>query len=267
MKYKYLFVLMIGGLFFCSCGETKRITAGNNLFRYQDNSEARANGHSDSDKLYVYHLSRPLHSKIDDKSTYQVVKTKSLPKPTDSISIRNALPDKINLNGVVYTPENDMDTVSKYRRSFTYWDTKFGLQALSIPLKFRSKIGDGSKYPAQVETGVNIGFAPTIKLDYNVFNPVRKIMGKPTNTYSVNTGFLLNLGGTALKASTNAPGLAVDHTAATFTYGAFLLFGVNNINFGYAVGVDNVMGQGSSNWVYQHKVWQGIVVAIDIIKP
>ncbi|WP_295801105.1 hypothetical protein [Mucilaginibacter sp.] len=261
-------LLALAGFLIMSCGETKTLTSGNYLFRYKDNHIANTIDSTIKDSLYIYQLSKPLKSKIDDKTTYQVIKTNPTIKDTvKTIKFPRPLPDKVKLNGVVYTPEVDIEPAGKYFRSLTYFDTKFALQALTIPLKFRNQIGDGSKYPSQVETGVNIGFAPTIKFNYNVFNPIKKTMGKLLNTYSINTGILLNLGSTALKAATNAPGLPVDRTSATFTYGTFVLFGINNINFGYAVGLDNVLGDGHKYWVYQNKLWQGIVISLDIVKP
>ncbi|HEV7382048.1 MAG TPA: hypothetical protein VGN64_19765, partial [Dyadobacter sp.] len=126
---------------------------------------------------------------------------------------------------------------------------------------------DAVKYPNVVETGVNIGFAPVAKWSFNVFDPLKKTMGKTLNQYSVNPGLMFNIGATDLKAASNAPGLGIDRKSATFTYGFFLMFGVNNINFGYAVGWDNIPGTGKRNWIYQGKHWHGLVIALDIIKP
>ncbi|MNY23850.1 hypothetical protein D3C86_1575330 [compost metagenome] len=117
-----------------------------------------------------------------------------------------------------------------------------------------------------METGVNIGFAPVLKWNLNIFNPIKKTMGKTLNSYSINTGLLLNLGATDLSNTGNAPGLETNRKSATFSYGGFVLFGINNINFGYALGWDKVLGSGGSYWIYQNKPWQGIVISLDIIK-
>lgn len=252
------------------CGQIKHVTQGSYVFRYTDNQSQRLNDSSAEDKFEVFEVPDKFTSKIDDKTDYLVIKDDSIikaSKPVKIIPVSSPIISKIPLNGLIYTSESDPNIPEKYRTSFRYNDFKFAIQTLTIPLKFRKALDDGSKFPAQVETGINIGFAPVLKYNYNVFNPSKKIMGKSLNTYSINTGAILNLGATDLKSSSNAPGLKSDRKAGMFTYGIFLMFGVNNINFGYALGVDSIIGEGSEYWVYQNKGWHGLIVALDIIKP
>ncbi|MDB5156420.1 MAG: hypothetical protein JWR50_1127, partial [Mucilaginibacter sp.] len=237
----------------------KTILAGNKIYQYRSSQ-----GTCDSlDRLVTYKVTKSYQSKITDKTDYYVIATP--PVKTDSVAQVGFAPkpEKLSLDKVYYNPETN---IAKDDKSFKYLDNKFAIQTLTIPLKFRKALDDGTKYPAQVETGVNIGFAPVYKWNLNIFNPTKKYMGKPLNTYSFNLGALLNLGATDLKASTNAPGLKSDRKSGTFTYGTFVMFGINNINFGYAVGWDKVLGEGGASWVYQNKLWQGVVIALDIIK-
>jgi hypothetical protein len=252
------------------CGQIKHVTKGSYVFRYTDNQGQRLNDPSAEDKFDIFEIPDKFKSKIDDKTDYLVIKTDSIikaSKPIESIPVSSPNLAKIPLNGLIYSSESDNNIPEKYKTSFRYNDFKFALQTLTIPLKFRNALDDGTKFPDQVETGINIGFAPVIKYNFNVFNPSKKIMGKSLNTYSINTGAILNLGATDLKASSNAPGIKSDRKAGMFTYGVFLMFGVNNINFGYAIGADSIIGEGSEYWVYQNKVWHGLIIALDIIKP
>jgi len=255
---------LVGLIILSGCGENKKIFTGNKVAVYKDNQQARLKDPSIHDTLAIYEVKQPIFVKVQDKTDYYEFKPNfSYMTKISFVEIIPPATDKLKHGSNAYFPENDKVATTN---SLKYGDGKFGLQALTIPLKFRNGIGDGTKNPPLVETGVNINFAPFYKLNYNVFNPDKKFMGKPLATYSISTGALLGLGSADLKAATNSPGLISDRKSGMFTYGTFLMFGVNNINFGYAIGWDNVLGQGSSHWVYQGKMWQGIVIAFDVIK-
>lgn len=254
-----LLTLLAGMFAITGCGEKKLILSGNTVYKYRSSQ-----GTKDSlDRLDIYTITTSYKSKITDKTDYYIIA--KAPDPKDSSDTKGFAPkpEKLSLDNVYYNPET---SILKDNKSFKYLDSKFAIQTLSIPLKFRKALDDGTKFPTQVETGINIGFAPVYKWNLNIFNPTKKYMGKVLNTYSVNLGGLLNLGATDLKTASNAPGLKSDRKSGTFSYGTFVMFGINNINFGYAIGWDKVLGEGGSNWVYQNKMWQGLVVALDIIK-
>ena len=67
-----------------------------------------------------------------------------------------------------------------------------------------------------------------------------------------------------LKSSTNASGLRLDRKAATWSYGVALVLSVNKISLGYAIGRDEVMGGGKDHWVYQNKIWHGILFSVSL---
>jgi hypothetical protein len=252
-----------------SCGESKRIFTGNYAFKYVDNQFRRLKNPKLNDKFYIYKFKRPVKSRIDEKPEYLVIKKPdSLLKSSvliDSISVTKPKPEKIQMNGVIYSTETSVKSLEDYQKSFFYSNWNFALQPLTIPLKFRKALDDGTMYPNQVECGINIGFAPVMKYNINVFNPSIKILGKSLNQYSVNTGLIFNIGATDLSTTTTAPGLKSNRKAPMFTYGTFIMIGINNINIGYAIGKDKVIGEGHSYWVYQNKIWSGIIIALNII--
>lgn len=266
-----IFLFLLAMICF-SCAPKKRILKNNHLFKYVDNQSIRddSNTKNKKDEFVVYQVEQGFKSEIEDKTTHLIVKNVDKLKEEHIIRRVEVFPpmdSKIALNGSVYTFEDSRPDLNCYQNDFWYRDTKIALQTLSIPIKFRKEVEDGSLIPNQVETGVNVGLAPVVKFNFNRFNPKKKLMGKSTNQFSINTGLLLNLGATDLKAASSAPDITIDRKAATFTYGTFLMFGVNNFNIGYAVGWDNALGNGGSNWVYQNKAWHGLVIALDIIKP
>lgn len=263
--------LMALTVFVASCGTTKHISKQNVAFQYVDNQLVRLTDPNKLDVLNVYEIRAPITSVIEDKSDFLIIKSPEQitnSKPIKQIEFDEAIASKVALSGKVYSTEQTIQSASEFNKPFTYWDIKIALQTFSVPLRFRNKMEkDAVKYPSVVETGVNVGFAPVAKWSWNVFDPIKKTLGKSLNQYSVNPGLMFNIGATDLKAASNAHGLLVDRKYATFTYGVFLMFGVNNINFGYALGSDNVLGTGRKNWIYQGKTWHGLVIALDIIKP
>ena len=165
----------------------------------------------------------------------------------------NADPVNYGFNGKYYYPE---PIRSSYRGKFKYFDANFGIQALTIPIKIHPALRNDSLFPQQAETGFNIGFAPGYKMNYNVMNPFKKFLGKNLTSYSVTAGALLGFGTVALKGASNAPGLStVDRTSPTFSYGGYLVLGIDNVNVGCSFGFDNAMGGGGKYWVYQNKIW------------
>ncbi|MET2984801.1 hypothetical protein [Aureibaculum conchae] len=267
-------ILLFVASLFISCSPTKKVLKDNYVFQYVDNQDS---GPIDitkprpQDEYRVYKVLKTIKTKIGDKTDYLIIKNKDILKSENSVLIKTVKvvkseAKKIALNNAIYTSESSITDFSEYQESFKYSQFQVALQTLSIPLKFRKRVDNGSMIPNQVETGVNIGLAPVAKLSLNVFNPSEKTMGKNTNQYSINGGLLLNLGATDLKAASSAPGISVDRKAATFTYGTFIMVGVNNFNLGYAIGWDNAIGNDSSKWVYQNKLWHGLVIALDIIK-
>ncbi|CAM3821451.1 hypothetical protein MUGA111182_11540 [Mucilaginibacter galii] len=265
----FLLILAVVSTLF-GCGQIKHIQKGSRVYHYVDNKDARDTDVTAYDKLEVYRLRSVISSEIEDKTDYQIVKNDTLLKslkPDTIIIVKPPIAAKVDLGGVFYTNESKIKTgIKSYNDSFIYGDTKFGLQALTIPLKFRGSVGDGVLNPATVETGINIGFAPGVKFTRNVFNPASKIMGKNLNQYSITTGLLLNLGATDLKKVSNAPGILSDRKGVTLTYGTYVMFGINNINFGYAVGFDKLTGNKDAQWVYNGKLWHGVIVSLDVLK-
>ena len=270
----YNLIMYIGSLLvLTNCAGTKSINKDNYIFEYVDNQVARVTDDSKCDEIKVYRVKDNFRLKSDDSKLTEQTNYYSLKidkSDLDSIDFelietKKSEPKiaKLVLNGLYYTHETDIKDFAKYNKSFKYTEFKLGLQALTIPLKFRAALDDGTFFPAQVETGTNIGFAPTLK--YNI-NPTEKTLGKSENKYSISTGILLNIGATSLKKDSNAPGLQSDRKAGMLSYGTFLMLGFNNINIGYAIGADAVMGEGSDNWKYQNRLWQGVIIGLDILK-
>jgi hypothetical protein len=262
--------LLIGICFMLSsCSESKRILKRDYAFKYVDNESRRSDTTDLSDKFYIYKIKKPFKTEIIDKTDYFILENVGSAEKSskiDSVKVSRPIPEKIKMDGVIYSTDS-IKILHNYQKPFRYLDLKFSVQTLTIPLKFRKALGDGIKYPSQAESSVNIGFATSMEYSINRFDPYKKRMGKSLNQISFNPGTIYNFGATALDPATNSPGLKSNRNSPMFTLGTFLMVGINNIYFGYGIGWDWVIGEGHSYWVYQHKMWHGIIIALNVFKP
>jgi hypothetical protein len=262
MKSNKCYYLLILILFLYSCTSTK-IYKGTIFYSMQEN------GDGGSYYIHKYHAIEAIRSPVTEAQgsltinadLKQLLQDNKVVEDTPAIELGpHDQPDKLD---ILYFGEKKFP---KDKQHFSYYSGAWGIQALTIPLKFRPAVDDKSKYPNNVETGINVGFAGGFKFTLNDYTTRKNIWNKNSVAYSLTTGALMGLGGTSLKAAANAPGISPDRTSPTFTYGGFILFGINNINIGYAAGFDNIMGVGKHYWVYQNKLWQGVIISLDILK-
>ena len=250
-----------------SCGESKIILKGNKVYKYINNQGIPGKNH----QVIEYTVKKSFKSKIKDKTDYyQVTKVDSQNIDSTDVAYIDGL-DVGRFSGledVYYTHETKTFMANKKfdNKSFSFYHGKFALTAMTIPLKYRSGVGNDTLNPPTLETGFNVNFAPSYRLNWSIYDPLKKFLGNNLTNYSITFGGLLGVGGTDLKTKTNAPGLLSDRKSTIITYGGMVLIGLNSIGIGYAFGFDNVLGTGSENWVYQNKMWHGITVSIDLIK-
>jgi hypothetical protein len=237
----------------------QKISKGNRLLYVKDGGEQ-------SNELHRYKVLKPFNAEISEQTGYlKINKTIGSLKDTvveegQPISLKGS--EDVDKIGMVFFGDQKEPDLKK----FEYSSGAFGLQALTIPLKVRPARSLKIDYPTSVETGVNLGFALGYKMTNNVFTTHKNLWGKNSVAYSLTPGALLGIGGTALKAAANAPGLPFDYTAPSFSYGGFVLFGINNISIGYAFGFDHVIGTGGKYWIYQDRLWHGVIISLDILK-
>jgi len=262
-----LFIRCLPLFILVSCGETKTIFKGNKLYQYVNNQGIPGK----TDQVIEYTVTKKFKSKIKDKTDYYQISTVTNQNiaPSDSADIDGAKVGSFSgLENIYYAPETKTFISNKQfeKKSFTYYYGKFALTGMTVPLKFRGGVGNDTLNPPTIETGFNVNFAPSYRLNWSSFDPSKKFLGNTLANYSITLGGLIGIGASDLKTKTNAPGLLSDRKSAIFTYGGMVLFGLNSIGIGYAFGFDNVVGTGSKNWVYQNKIWHGITVSVDLIK-
>lgn len=259
---------IVSTLLLSSCTSTTKIQSGNVLYRYTRNNAGQAS-------IERVPISTPQTvKKVEEVGTKLQITFDADPMLTaaNTYYITN---EDITTRGITdtrtkvfyYLDESaDTNVTASEKRSFTYSTLSYGIQSLSVPIKFRNKQRDVTALPASVETSFNLGLSVGMKKTLNVFKNKANFLGKKTTQYSVMPGVGFNLGTADLDPTTNAPGLASKRKLATLSYGGFLMFGINNINFGYAFGFDNALGSGGDKWTYQNQIWHGLIISLDIVK-
>lgn len=178
--------------------------------------------------------------------------------------------EALSLNKYYFPESSGLLLDSLQQSSIAYVDFRPVFQALSFPVKIRTKLTTpalGDSFPTQVETNISFAFAGGYKISYNKFNAQANYLGLFTDRYSFTPGLFFGLGAVDLqKSNTRNPIITFGRKSLTYSFGVFAVFGFNNLNFGYSFGMDHSTGDGSQGWVYQNKPWHGLTLGVDIIK-
>ena len=179
-----------------------------------------------------------------------------------------------NIAGPVYKglffPYYDTGVVGKSTfvgsKKLKYIATSPVIQALTIPLKVRFGVGST---PYAAEASINFGVAFGWKFTHQEYENFyhRKtglFVSSENNHYSITPGIFV---GPAVVELTPTNSLApADRNVLSFSYGAMLVFGINRLNIGVALGFDNAVGNKNQNWIYQGAPWLGFTISFDLIQ-
>ena len=151
-------------------------------------------------------------------------------------------------------------------KKLKYLSTSPVFQALTIPLKVR--FGEGST-PYVAEASINFGVAFGWKFTHHEYENFyhRKtglFVSSENNHYSITPGVFVGPAVVELTAqNSNVPD---DRNVLSFSYGAMLVFGINRLNIGLALGFDNAVANNDKDWIYQGKPWMGFTITFDLIQ-
>lgn len=145
-------------------------------------------------------------------------------------------------------------------------ENKMVFQTLTIPFKIRGKEGD---LPSTVATNFNAGIAYGYQWNLSQLNPFygknNQMVGYELEKLSFALAPFAGLTTVALTAENTEPDININQTVMGFSVGAAGVFSFNRLNLGLAVGIDHGFGR-ANDWVYQDKLWTGIVIGLDLIK-
>lgn len=253
-----------------SNAQKKKLMKGTTVYVYSLSNDIVPKG-----QYTKYKIIKPVKLAIVDNGTYLIVKgnpgtlTNNFlkdPSTLAPVTITSNIPAwKHESTGAAYVFEGDDNGKSK----FWYRDGKVILQAVSVPLKIRSKVKAGGTFtaiPSTTETGVNLGFLGGYKFSWNKYRQASNVFGQQTARYSITPGILLGTGAADLSTTLTRPVITTARKAAMISTGGSVVLGFNSFNIGYAFGWDHAVGSSASSWVYQGKLWNGIIVSLDLIK-
>jgi hypothetical protein len=161
--------------------------------------------------------------------------------------------------------------ISDDYKSLSYYTIKPQIGAITIPLKIRPPYKDPSQavrdsFPYQVEAGVSIGFSAGVKFQKTKFQGTKNVFGRNIHVSSLVPGAYVSLGGSDISKTNTRPAIIFGQKAAVLSKGFYLVYGVNNFSLGASVGWDNAYGINKDKWIFQNKVWYGVVVALNFLK-
>lgn len=157
------------------------------------------------------------------------------------------------------------DTDLEQSETLSYSDNKLVFQTLSIPFKIRGKEGD---LPSTVSTNFNAGIAYGYQWNLSKIGPIYNkgdMVGYEKESTSFSLAPFFGLTSVPLTIENTKPDVTVNQTVLGYSIGAAVVFSFNRLNLGLALGIDHGFGNGE-NWIYQDKLWTGIVIGLDLIK-
>lgn len=139
-------------------------------------------------------------------------------------------------------------------------------QTLTIPFKIRGRVGD---VPSTVATNFNAGIAYGYQWNlistYPIYGEAEKMVGYEQKQFSFSAAPFAGLTTMALSAKNTDPDIVTDQTVMGYSIGVAGVLTFNRLNFGLALGIDHGFGN-ANDWIYQDKIWTGIVIGLDLIK-
>jgi|SRR5450432_170564 hypothetical protein len=160
----------------------------------------------------------------------------------------------------------DNSSVFTGSKKLRYLESSPVLQALTIPLKVRFET---DHQPYEAEASINFGVAFGWKFTHHVYEnfyhrKTGSFVNSEDNHYSITPGVFIGPG--VVELTTKNSTVPDDRNVLSFSYGAMLVFGINRLNIGVALGIDNAVGNGDQNWIYQGVPWLGATISFDFIQ-
>ena len=153
-----------------------------------------------------------------------------------------------------------LETPASIRLSKPSLDIDF----LTIPLKYRPANGD---VPAQLNANLNgAGYIGYRKDNYTiryVKSPMR-VAERHLDHLGYSFGFFSGIGNTFMSPTNTRNILQQEYDGVVWNKGLAAMFAINNFTMGLAVGVDHLLDNNKSIWIYQGKIWFGLSFGLNL---
>ncbi|TKK71980.1 hypothetical protein FC093_02925 [Ilyomonas limi] len=155
-------------------------------------------------------------------------------------------------------------TTNKKIESHEFMRNSFDVDFLTIIGKYRPAT---KGFPNQFNTNLNGAAYAGYRKDIYQINYHQNRMGfynRHITHYGISLGGFAGAGGTAITEWTTNPLLNKEYDGVVFTKGIGAIIGIDKLNFGLAIGWDNLLDKYKARWIYQHKVWYGITLGLNL---
>ncbi|HEX8547905.1 MAG TPA: hypothetical protein VF691_13145 [Cytophagaceae bacterium] len=140
----------------------------------------------------------------------------------------------------------------------------FDIDFVTVPFKLRPTKND---FPAQLSTNINgsffIGFRyDQYKIKYK--NTLLNTHKREINHFGYSLGLFNGFGATAMNPWVTNNKINIEYDGVVYLKGVALLLGIDNLNFGIALGMDHLLDSNKSYWIYQGTPWVGITLGLNL---
>jgi hypothetical protein len=156
------------------------------------------------------------------------------------------------------------DNLHDQAKEYSFVKGSFDLDVISLPLKFRPSVAG---FPAQLNTSLNGGIFLGRRSDIYMLKHRRNELGIYTASlqhYGLSFGVFTGIGSAAMNPWVSRNNIQSEYDAVVCPFGINTLFGLNNLTFGAAVGLDHMFSSDRKFWIYKNKPWLGLTVGLNL---
>lgn len=147
---------------------------------------------------------------------------------------------------------------------FSFRQNSFDIDFLTLPFKYRFRIGD---MPRQFTSTLSGGLYLGYRTDVYVLHYPSNLLGK-SSRHITHTGFSFGafsgLGGTAMSPWVTNDVVQIEYEGMIWSNGVAGIIGFNNFTVGLALGMDHLLDPNRKAWIYQQKPWIGVVFGLNL---
>ncbi|MCF0069544.1 hypothetical protein LZD49_03615 [Dyadobacter sp. CY261] len=145
-----------------------------------------------------------------------------------------------------------------------YWKQSLDVDVLTMPFKFRPA---RSSFPRQLSNHLNgalyLGYRNDVyELAYKQ-NPIGQVSQQITHL-GFSVGLATGVGVTPMNPWVTKDSISVEYDGFIWTKAVSIIFAVDKLNFGLALGVDHLFDSNRKYWIYQGKPYLGLTVGLNL---
>lgn len=148
--------------------------------------------------------------------------------------------------------------------SIRFNKNSFDIDFLTTPLKFRPSQAD---FPPQLNTNLNGSLYLGYRLDSYIVGYKQKPIHeweRYIHHFGFSVGIFNGLGNTFISTNTTQNLIQQEYDGVIWNKGVALIFAVNRLTCGVAIGIDYLLDSNRSVWIYQNKIWYGLTFGLNL---